>query len=76
VRHIRKFRLNYETEPVSPLLKFINKNFPEIGKKASDTADFTEFENTAILLEKLKIEAEEINETASDTVATESESLF
>jgi hypothetical protein len=72
----KTLRFDYETLPVSPLLRMIRRNFPEALPQASRAADILDIGKTTIFLEQLQIEADAWQEIATGTQATEPRSLF
>lgn len=73
-------RLRFETDPASPLLRMINKSFPEAVEKATSTDNVIDVGKSTIFLEEMQREAEQYLLIASDTVASdtasETRSLF
>lgn len=77
----KTLRFQYETDPVTPLLKIIRKNFPETRAiDASYSQEIMDTGKSTILLEKMQLEAENNLMNATDTIqeanASEAASLF
>ncbi|MGM0599719.1 MAG: hypothetical protein ACQETH_07845 [Candidatus Rifleibacteriota bacterium] len=74
----KTLEFKFETVPVKPLLRTINKYFPELVPQATLTIEIMDTGKETMFLEKLQLEAEKYNATASDTIASETdpETLF
>jgi len=74
----KTLEFRFETVPVKPLLKTINKYFPELVPQATATSEAMDTGKETMFLEKLQLEAEQFNSIATDTIASDTtpESLF
>jgi hypothetical protein len=66
----KTLRFRFETEPVGPLLRSINKYFPELAPQATSTEEIMDTGKKTMFLERLQIDAEKYNQNASDTIAS------